>query len=303
MHVGVLRTGRHDWGILSLLVDALKAEQVGITVFDQSGHTVATAGAVYDHLRQSLAVDRLDALILLGDRYETLHAALAATVARVPIIHLHGGEVTKGAFDDQIRNAITMMADLHLVASEDAKARVLRMGGSNVHLVGAIGTDWAFRPDLPTKPLLEALLGKRLKDPVMLVCIQPETAGVPVEQEAVKLGRENPGTTVYFLPNLDPGNEAVRDAILKAPREQDILVDALPARDYWGLMRAATRMVGNSSSIVLEAPTIGLETVLLGKRQEGRVPPIPADGKAAERAAQAILSWLQSRTRQSRQAV
>jgi len=294
--LGILKTGRHDWGILQLLAEALKTSGAAVTVFDESGHTTKTASVVYDHIRATLETYPLDALVLLGDRYETLMAAQAATVTGTPIVHLHGGEVTLGAFDDQIRNAITMLSSLHLASSEDAKARLDALGANPTHLIGAIGTDWAFRPDLATKAALEERLGGKLSSPVMIVSVHPETAGdVGVEREAIRLGQENLGSTVYFLPNLDPGHEAVKEAIGKAPRKGDYLVSHLEPQYYWGLMKLAKRFVGNSSSAVLEAPTIGLKSVIIGKRQKGRKPPYPADGRAAERAAGVILDWLRKR--------
>lgn len=290
--LAVLTTGRHDWGILQLLVETLKSHGCSILVFREEGHTVKTASVVYDRLRETFSVDHPDALIVLGDRYEMMMGVLAATVCKVPVIHLHGGEITEGAFDNQIRYAVSRMAHLHLVASADAKMRLEASGERSVVLAGAIGTDWAFRVDLSSREDLEVKLKVRLKDPVMLVSVHPETLGHEgVERKAIELGRANPGTTVYFLPNLDPGHEDVRDAITKAPRAGDALVSVLPPKDYWGLMCLADSFVGNSSSIVLEAPAAGLKTVLLGERQKGRVPPMKPDGKAAERAARAILAW------------
>jgi UDP-hydrolysing UDP-N-acetyl-D-glucosamine 2-epimerase len=292
VRLAVLTTGRHDWGILQLLVEALRAEDAIVTVLHEEGHTVNTASAVYDHLLAGFIIDRPDALIVLGDRYETLMAAMAATVSKVPIIHLHGGEVSQGAFDDQIRHAISRLAQLHLVASEDAKRYLESSGERSVVLTGAVGTDWAFRGDVSSRVGLEKKLGKRLKHPLMLVSVHPETLGqAGVEIQAVAYGRTNPGTTVYFLPNLDPGHEEVRAVIEQAPRPQDILVERLSAADYWGLMKLAKKMVGNSSSLVLEAPALGVETIIIGERQKGRKPPMRADGRAASRAAQAILAW------------
>jgi UDP-hydrolysing UDP-N-acetyl-D-glucosamine 2-epimerase len=294
--LGVLKTGRHDWGILQLLVEALKEAGVAVTVFEETGHTVGSASLVYDHIRATLAVYPLDGLILLGDRYETLMAAQAATVTKTPIIHLHGGEVTEGAFDDQIRYAITMLSQLHLVSSEDAKARLEALGRRDVHLIGAIGTDWAYHPGLATRAALEAELGGRLSNPIMLVCVHPETNGsVGVEDEAIRLGQENPGSTVYFLPNLDPGNEVIREKIVRAPRKNDYLVSILSPLYYWGLLKIAKKLVGNSSSAVLEAPAVNLESVIIGQRQKGRKPPSLLDGKATARAVEAISSWLRKR--------
>jgi UDP-hydrolysing UDP-N-acetyl-D-glucosamine 2-epimerase len=208
-----------------------------------------------------------DALLLVGDRYETALAAVEATRARTPIVHLHGGEVTEGASDEQFRNAITKMAHLHLVSTAVHGARVVAMGEdpATVHVVGAPGLDNLHRDDLPGRQLLEARLGVELKPPVVIVTLHPATLG---EDSAVlflavrQAMRCIPATYVITTSNTDPGHDSVR---------WERTVYSLGERDYWGLMKVADAMLGNSSSGLIEAPAVQLPVVNVGDRQKGRL--------------------------------
>ena len=208
-----------------------------------------------------------DALILVGDRYETAQAAVEATRARTPIVHLHGGEVTEGASDDAFRNAITKMAHLHLVSTAVHGSRVVAMGEdpTTVHVVGAPGLDNLHRDDLPGRKLLEARLGIELKPPVVIVTLHPATLGEdPAElSEAVRKAMEwIYATYVITTPNTDPGHESIR---------WGGTIVSLGERDYWGLMKVADAMLGNSSSGLIEAPAVQLPVVNVGARQNGRL--------------------------------
>lgn len=236
--IRALITGRHDEGILWSLSQRMEFVQ-----------------------------DNEDALLLVGDRYETALAAIEATRNRIPIVHLHGGEVTEGASDEQFRNAITKMAHLHLVSTAEHGARVVAMGESpwTVHVVGAPGLDNLWRDDLPNRAALERSLGVALVPPVVIVTLHPATLGAPplCELEAVRTAMECvPATYIVTSSNTDPGHEALHWG---RPTY------SLGARDYWGLMKVADAMVGNSSSGLIEAPAVQLPVVNIGDRQKGRL--------------------------------
>lgn len=312
--IAVLTTGRQDWGILRSTCAAIRAtpgldlrllvggmhlaERHGRTVdlvradgfapdaelawLDEgtAGETPAAtqAGRAAERVGEALRLDPVDALVLAGDRLETAAAALAATLERVPLVHLHGGEVTAGAFDDQLRNAITKLAHLHLVSHQEHALRVAAMGEdpASIHVVGAPGLDGAFRADLPNRATLEAELGRPLSPPVILVTVHPATLDADpaavVEPVIAALG-EIPATYVVTLPNADPGGAQVRRAWRALdPRRPGapLLVEALGERRYWGLMRIADAMLGNSSSGLVEAPALDLPVVNVGDRQAGR---------------------------------
>ncbi len=194
----------------------------------------------------------------------------------VPIVHLHGGEQTLGAFDDALRHAITKLAHLHLVSHEEHAARVIAMGEDpgTVHVVGAPGLDNLHRPDLPGRAELEALVGVELRPPVVVVTVHPATLDPDPTGAARAVRRamdEVPATYVVTLPNSDPGGMEVEKVMRAAAmRPGRAAVAALGERAYWGLLRVADAMVGNSSSGLIEAPAVGLPVVNVGDRQAGR---------------------------------
>jgi UDP-hydrolysing UDP-N-acetyl-D-glucosamine 2-epimerase len=337
--IAVLTTGRQDWGILRSTCLAIRDEtDLGLDVVAGGMHLSTRHGATIGLLREDgfepaaelrwLADDdgggperpaaeqaadalrlvaaylrdaRPDGLLLVGDRLETAAAALAATLERVPIAHLHGGEQTLGAFDDQLRHAVTKLAQLHLVASEASARRVLAMGEdpASVHVVGAPGLDNARRTDLPDREGLEADLGFRLRPPVVLVTVHPATLdadpAAPARAVAATMDRV-PATYVVTVPNVDPGtDEVARIVAAAADAPGRLAVASLGERRYWGLMRVADAMVGNSSSGLIEAPAVGLPVVNVGDRQAGRdrganVVDVAADAQAVVEALERALA-------------
>jgi UDP-hydrolysing UDP-N-acetyl-D-glucosamine 2-epimerase len=236
------------------------------------------AAAALGAVGRDLAAHPPDALVLAGDRFETAAAALAATLARVPLVHLHGGEQTSGAFDDALRHAITKLSHLHLVSHLDHERRLIAMGedAASVHVVGAPGLDAATRSDLPDRAALEATLGIALQPPVVVVTVHPATLEADPAAAAAAVASAMAtvdATYVVTLPNVDPGHEPVREllaATVAADPRRRVAVEALGERSYWGLLRVADAMLGNSSSAIVEAPAVGLPAVNVGDRQLGR---------------------------------
>jgi len=226
---------------------------------------------------RALRSSAVDAIVLAGDRIETAAAALAATFERVPIVHVHGGEQTTGSFDDTLRHAITKFSHLHLVSHEEYRRRVIAMGEDpgTVFVIGAPGLDAAHRSDLADRSELERSLGVALDPPVVLVTIQPATLDedpVAVAAPIIEAMRRVPATYIVTSPNTDPGGDTIRRALtaLASESPRTILVDALGERGYWGLMRIADAMLGNSSSGIIEAPAFNLPVINVGDRQAGR---------------------------------
>jgi UDP-hydrolysing UDP-N-acetyl-D-glucosamine 2-epimerase len=261
---------------------------------DQAARALAT---VAEELRSR----RPDALLLVGDRFETAAAALAATIERTPIVHIHGGEQTLGAFDDALRHAITKLAHLHLVASAEHARRVIALGEARdtVHVVGAPGLDNAFRSDLPDRASLAADLGIRLVPPVVAVTVHPATLDADPAEVARAVAATMalvPATYVVTLPNADPGTaEVARLLEAAASGPTSVAVPALGERRYWGLLRIADAILGNSSSALIEAPALGLPAVNVCERQAGRDRPAsvldaPADPEAIATALRRALT-------------
>jgi UDP-hydrolysing UDP-N-acetyl-D-glucosamine 2-epimerase len=242
----------------------------------------------------ALAKARPDALVLLGDRTETLAAAVAATTHLIPIAHLHGGEETEGAVDNACRHAITKLSHLHLVSHERHAMRVIQMGEApeTVVVVGAPGLDNLHRPDLPTRDEVEESLGVQLADPLVLVTVHPATLGddplAEVSAVAAAMARV-PATYLITCPNADAGGRIIQDFWTRwaEGRDDAVLVGSLGASRYWSVLGFAGAVLGNSSSGIIEAPAAGVPAVNVGDRQEGRlrfgrVFDVPVDAGAIE---------------------
>jgi GDP/UDP-N,N'-diacetylbacillosamine 2-epimerase (hydrolysing) len=228
----------------------------------------------------ALAELQPDFLVVLGDRFEILAAATAALFARIPVVHLHGGELTEGSLDESMRHAITKMSHVHCVASEDYRRRVIQLGEQpeRVYCVGGLGVDIIKNTRLLDRSDLEASLDFKLKARNLLITFHPATLDdeSPVDQLSELLaafeGLDDTGL-IFTLPNADSGG-----------RELSVAVNAFVARHtnahayaslgqvrYLSCMAHCDGVVGNSSSGLLEAPTLKKGTINIGDRQLGRL--------------------------------
>ncbi len=229
------------------------------------------------------ALERLkpDVLVILGDRYEMLAVAAAATLAGVPIAHIHGGEITRGAYDDAFRHAITKMSSLHFVAHETYRRRVVQMGEppESVIVVGPACADALLRLPLPTKEELEDELHFSFGKPLLLATYHPETRSSQSTESQITevlaaLDRFPSATVLFTGANADTDgrviNERARDFCETCP-DKRLFVHSLGRKRYWGALSHADVVVGNSSSGIVEAPLLGTPVVNIGARQEGRI--------------------------------
>ena len=222
-----------------------------------------------------------DVLVVLGDRFEALAVVQTALVMRIPVAHLHGGEITEGAYDDAMRHAITKMASLHFVAAEPYRRRVIQMGErpSSVFNVGALGLDHLRRTRRLDLAEIACSIGFALQAPYLLVTYHPVTLLDEDPVEAVRallaaLGSVARHQVVFTYPNADNGGRAIIPLIEQFCREQPqraVAVASLGFERYLSLMAGAAAVVGNSSSGIIEAPAFGVPTVDIGSRQRGRL--------------------------------
>lgn len=229
------------------------------------------------------ALDRLkpDALVVLGDRFEALAIAQTALVLGIPIVHLHGGELSEGAYDDSIRHAISKMATLHFVAAEPYRRRVIQMGEApeRVFNVGAMGLDHLLRSDRMSIDELKASLGFDLRQPYFLVTYHPATAAdeapVPTAEAMLSALDAFPDhQLVITYPNADNGGRSIIAAIDRYAADQPdrvLAIQSLGFQRYLSVLAGASAMIGNSSSGVIEAPAFGVPTINIGGRQRGRL--------------------------------
>lgn len=229
------------------------------------------------------ALERLapDALVVLGDRFEALAVAQTALVMNIPIVHLHGGEVTEGAYDDSIRHAITKMASLHCVAAPAYRQRVIQMGEtpSRVLNVGALGLDHLTRSPRISREALAESLDFSLDAPYLLATYHPVTVAdePPVESfqallEALDCWPNHKIILTY--PNADNGGRAIIPLLEAYAARQPDRVLAIPSlgfKRYLSAVAGADAVIGNSSSGLIEVPSFGVPTINIGQRQEGRL--------------------------------
>jgi UDP-hydrolysing UDP-N-acetyl-D-glucosamine 2-epimerase len=222
--------------------------------------------------------NRPDLLVVLGDRFETLGVVAAALPFRIPIAHLHGGELTEGAFDDAIRHAITKLSHLHFVAHATYARRVRQLGEERWRIVisGAPGLDRERLRSMSDVSEIEAALGRPIDRKTLLVTYHPET--LHPDRSLEELDRllraidRLQAPAIFTAPNADPGRDAHAAALadFAAAARYRVLVPNLGDR-YFGVLRRIGAMVGNSSSGIIEAPSFALPAVNIGDRQRGRI--------------------------------
>jgi UDP-N-acetylglucosamine 2-epimerase (non-hydrolysing)/GDP/UDP-N,N'-diacetylbacillosamine 2-epimerase (hydrolysing) len=233
---------------------------------------VATLG-----LADTLGRMRPDLLLLIADRFELLAPASVAVALRIPIAHIEGGEISEGAIDDAIRNALTKLSHVHFTPTESARRRVLAMGEEEwrVHRTGAPSLDHLRLRTFPTRDALARKLRIELRTPVVVAAYHPVTlaADTLVEADAFFAALDRLPHGIFFcFPNADAGSRRLieRARAFCARKAGSHLFVNLNPIDYWALLREADLLLGNSSSGLMETPALTLPTVNVGRRQHGR---------------------------------
>ncbi|MEG5549635.1 UDP-N-acetylglucosamine 2-epimerase [Enterobacter wuhouensis] len=222
---------------------------------------------------------KYDAVMILGDRYEIFSVAVAAAMHNLPIIHLHGGEKTLGNYDEFIRHAITKMARLHLASTEEYRKRIIQMGEhpESVINIGALGAENALTMNLPSKAELEDKFGS-LSDPYFVVVFHPETLnlvspGYQVAQllNALQIFSER-YKYIFIGSNSDTGSEEIMTKITSFCHSTNSRIfTSVKPEEYLALNKYSRGLIGNSSSGLIEIPSLNIPTINVGDRQKGRV--------------------------------
>lgn len=222
-----------------------------------------------------------DLIIVLGDRFEILAAVAAALFYRIPIAHLHGGEITEGAFDNSIRHAITKMSHLHFTSTEDSRKRVIQMGEDPklVFNVGAIGLDNIRHLNLHTKLVLEKNLNFKIDSKTILVTFHPVTLEKNTSEEQIgnllnALGNIDNLRIIFTFPNSDTNGRIIIKMInhfVETNIRRAIAFRSLGTMNYLSCLQYIDAVVGNSSSGIIEVPSFGIPTLNIGNRQKGRL--------------------------------
>ncbi len=220
-------------------------------------------------------------LIVLGDRFEIMSAALAATFARIPIAHIHGGETTTGAFDEAIRHSITKMSYLHFVAADEYVKRVIQLGEdpNRVFLVGGMGIDNIVNTNLMNKQNLEEELGFSFGNNNLLVTYHPvtlenKTSEVQFGELLAALETLDNTHIIFTSPNADTDSliisEMINDFVSKHS-DSSTFFTSMGRTNYLSSLQFVDAVVGNSSSGLTEAPSFRIGTINIGDRQNGRL--------------------------------
>lgn len=230
----------------------------------------------------ALSQNKTDILVLLGDRYEALAAAQAASIMRIPIAHIHGGEVTVGALDDSFRNAITKLSHIHFTSTKEYRYRVIQMGENpdSVFNFGAPGVENINKLNLLNKQELSDSLGLDL-DKYFVMTYHPETLAEESDTRVINnifaaLDSFDDHQIVITYPNADHGGEKLIEAINNYQKSNSSRVfpfKSLGQLNYLSLLKHARGIIGNSSSGIIEAPALGVPVLNIGDRQMGRIHP------------------------------
>jgi len=236
-----------------------------------------TIGVTILGLADLLGRLRPDLLLLIADRYEMLAPAATALALRIPMAHIEGGEISEGAIDDAVRNALTKMSHLHFVSTEQARHRVIAMGEEawRVTRAGAPSLDHLKRSQLSDRARLEQVLDLALDTPPVVVAYHPVTLIRDAVNEAEEMFAALEMVTepvVFCFPNADAGHQPIIERARDFCRRhsQARLNTNLDLFDFWGLLQQAEMMIGNSSSGIMETPSLALPFVNVGPRQRGR---------------------------------
>ena len=220
-----------------------------------------------------------DLMVVLGDRYEILSAVISALLSGVPVAHIHGGEITTGAFDDAIRNAITKMSHLHFTATEISKNRVIQMGEipANTFNFGGLGVDALQSYNFLSQKEVEKKLEKKFSKRNLLVTYHPETISKKSASEQIKilldaLSLKKDINLIFTGVNADPGSGEILRAINQFVQSNSNAkyYPSLGQSLYLSTLLYCDGVVGNSSSGILEVPTLKKATINIGNRQLGR---------------------------------
>ena len=314
--ISVITTSRAEYGLLYWLMKGIAGDpELQLQLIVTGTHLSAEFGSTIDRIREdgfqvdrsfdlrmhndspvgvshslAIAIDgfatafstlKPDLIVLLGDRFEILGAAITGLIANIPIAHIHGGELTMGAIDDSIRHSVTKMAALHFAATEEYRKRLIQLGEDprRVFNVGGMGLDNIRKMKLLSKKDIEEKLNIRFKKTNYLITFHPETLDPEHSLNHLRellqvIQMEEDTLSIFTMPNADTGNRELAgelERFVAENKDNSILFKSLGQVNYLSVMKHVDCVIGNSSSGIIEAPSFKVPAINIGKRQEGRV--------------------------------
>ena len=314
MRIGLITSTRADFGLLKNLIFSLKnTKNFNLKIIASGSHFSKKHGNSYEEINENnIKIDykikckfenyepkklskvfsetvekssrifgkfQPEILIVLGDRYEVLASAVTAHMFRIPIAHIHGGEVTEGVIDDAFRHSITKLSHIHFVANKIYKNRVIQLGENpkNVHVVGGLGVDSIKAQKLLSKKDLEKKLNLKFRKKNFIINFHPETinkrkAKIQINELLSSLKKFKNVGFFFTAPGADLESGIIMRIIKRFVNKNKnaFLFKSLGQKNYFSLLKVVDCMIGNSSSGVLEMPIFKKSTVNIGIRQKGR---------------------------------
>ena len=311
--IAILTTARSDYYLLKPLIYRLKkSKKIQVKIITTGSHLTKDQGLTYKIVEKdfgvteklkilkikknkdmssarSLAIKKyekvfkklkLDGIIILGDRYEAFFGAISSFLSRIPIIHIHGGEITEGVLDDTMRHVITKLSNYHFVSHYKYRKRVLQLGEKpeKTYLAGSLGVENLKRLKMIKKNSLEKLLKVKFLKNNYIVTYHPETLskdfGIKSFKNLLKYLSKQKNTFIFFTrSNADVGNYEINSLIKKFVKnyKNSKYVFNLGDQLYFSILKHCNAIVGNSSSGIIEAPSLKIPTINIGNRQQGRI--------------------------------
>jgi GDP/UDP-N,N'-diacetylbacillosamine 2-epimerase (hydrolysing) len=283
----LIATGMHLSEDFGMTVDEIEKDGFSVDfkvkTLDNNDSAVGIAGAMSRGLSgvaKALDVLKPDLVLVLGDRYEIFASVASALVAKIPVAHIHGGELTIGAFDDAFRHAITKMSHLHFVATEEYKNRVIQLGEnpSSVYLVGGLGIDSINQLKLLDRKELEKELQLVFNKKSLLITFHPatldeSTATIQMQELLNALSSLKDTTLIFTMPNADTGGLSIMKIInnFVSDNPNAFAFTSLGQLRYLSCVAQVDGVIGNSSSGLMEVPSFMKGTINIGDRQKGRL--------------------------------
>ncbi len=304
----LITSGRADYGILSNLIKKLQLKKnIRLYLIVTGSHLQKKTGNTINEIKldqvriyklinfkkssyqeditnilskSSQLLKKIDPkiLIILGDRYEIFACALAAYIEKIPIAHIHGGEVTTGSMDDTFRNCITKMSYLHFAATEKSKKRILQLGENQdkVFNIGSLSLENIKKLKTLSKKILEEKYNIKLKNKIALISFHPDTLEKKFSLKNIKkilssFKKFSEYSFIFTGSNLDKGGEEITEYFQSYCKKNNFFfINSLGRKDYLSILKLAFVIIGNSSSGIIEAPAFKTFTINIGNRQNGR---------------------------------
>jgi UDP-hydrolysing UDP-N-acetyl-D-glucosamine 2-epimerase len=273
---------KHGLSVKEIINDKIKIKKKFFLDFKSSAswNVCENFSNINSKVNNFFKTNKYDAIVILGDRYETLSVAIAAYINRLPIIHIHGGEKTNDSLDDNYRHAISKFSYFHFVSHNTNKKRLIQLGENpkKIKVIGGLGASSISKIKLINKKSLEKILKVKLKNKIVVINFYPEVSNITKSMHTLKNIFEVISSIknihcIFTMPSHDIGNDEFENLIIKFAKNNKnyLYYKNLGQTNFLSLLKISSLLVGNSSSGILEMPSFGKYSINIGHRQKGRI--------------------------------